>query len=422
MAAISVGLSFLIFSSVKLYQPWRGANLARLIARTLLSWIFVVAILTFLGFATKRTEIYSRKLLLTWMLASPVALVILRLLVYKVLGWVRAKGFNYRTVVIGGAGELGKQLAANILLVRTMGMRILGFFDDNLQGQEVELGVAGERYPILGTLEDMVHFVGQHKVDMVYLALPFRAENRIREIIEALQDTTASVYLAPDVFIFSLLQAGLTDLRGLPLISLWETPFFGVNGWLKRAEDLVLGSLILLIILPVMAVVALGVKLSSPGPVIFKQRRWGLNGQEIFVYKFRTMTVCEDGDVVHQAQREDQRLTTFGSFLRRASLDELPQFFNVIMGTMSIVGPRPHAIAHNEYFRQRIPGYMLRHKVRPGITGWAQIHGMRGGSELRDMEKRIEFDLDYLRRWSLWLDLKIILYSIFLIFTDENAY
>jgi putative colanic acid biosysnthesis UDP-glucose lipid carrier transferase len=423
LAGVSAGLSILIFSLVNLYQPWRGVHLSRLIGRIVLSWIFVIAILALVGFAAKRTDIYSRKLLLTWMVAAPTSLIMLRWLVYRFLGWARACGFNTRSVVIAGAGDLGQQLAANILHVRALGMRILGFFDDNHQGRDIDLrDTAGTRFPILGNLDEMVEFVRQQRVDMVYLALPFRAEARIREVIHALQDTTASVYLAPDVFIFSLLQAGLTDLRGIPLISLWETPFFGVNGWLKRAEDLILGSLILVCILPVMALAAIGVKLSSPGPVIFKQRRWGLNGEEILVYKFRTMTVCEDGEEVQQASRRDKRLTSFGAFLRRTSLDELPQFFNVIMGTMSIVGPRPHAVAHNEHFRHLIPGYMLRHKVRPGITGWAQINGFRGGSELPEMEKRIEYDLDYLRRWSLWLDLKIIFYSVMLVFTDRNAY
>jgi putative colanic acid biosynthesis UDP-glucose lipid carrier transferase len=422
LAAVTSALGIFIFSAVNLYQPWRGVQTTRLIARIVLSWIFIIAILAFLGFATKRTGLYSRKLLLTWIIASPAVLVALRLLVYRMLGWARARGFNTRAVVIGGAGELGRKLAVNILQVRSMGMQILGFFDDNHEGQ-VDLEVAaGTRFPILGNLDDMVDFVRRHKVDMVYLALPFRAENRIREISEALRDTTASLYLAPDVFIFSLLQAGLTDLRGIPLISLWETPFFGVNGWLKRAEDLILGTLILICIMPIMVLIAIGVKLSSPGPVIFKQRRWGLNGQEINVYKFRTMTVCEDGGSVQQAIRDDDRLTSFGSFLRRTSLDELPQFVNVIMGSMSIVGPRPHAVAHNEFFRQQVPGYMLRHKVRPGITGWAQINGFRGGSALQDMEKRLEYDLEYLRRWSLWLDLKIIASSVFLIFSDKNAY
>ncbi len=423
LGIVAFFLSILVFTAVNLYQPWRGARILRLMARIVLAWLFVVLILAFLGFATKKTAIYSRRLVLTWMIAVPAVLTTLRFIIYSMLAWARARGYNTRTVVIAGAGDLGRRLAANILQIPGMGMRILGFFDDNLRGQEVELKVSdGCRYQVLGDLDYMVNFVRQHKIDMVYLALPFRAESRIRQIVDSLQDTTASVYFVPDVFIFSLLQAGLTDLRGIPLISLWETPFFGVNGWVKRAEDLILGGLILICILPIMAIIAIGVKLSSPGPVIFKQRRWGLNGEEIIVYKFRTMTVCEDGKSVKQAEPGDSRLTPFGAFLRRTSLDELPQFFNVILGSMSIVGPRPHAVPHNEFFRQRLPGYMLRHKVRPGITGWAQIHGFRGGKELKDMEKRLEYDLDYLRRWSLWLDLKIIFYSIFLIFTDKRAY
>jgi putative colanic acid biosynthesis UDP-glucose lipid carrier transferase len=242
-------------------------------------------------------------------------------------------------------------------------------------------------------------------------------------VVEALRDTTASVYFVPDVFTFSLLTAGFTDLRGIPLVSLWETPFFGLNGWVKRLEDLVLASLILLLISPLMLFIALRVKLSSPGPVIFKQRRYGLDGHEIIVYKFRTMKVCEDGPAIPQATKDDQRVTRLGRFLRSTSLDELPQFFNVLMGTMSIVGPRPHAVAHNEYYRRLIPGYMLRHKVRPGLTGWAQINGWRGETETLDkMEKRVEFDLDYLRHWSLGFDLKIIWLTIWRGMMGSQAY
>jgi putative colanic acid biosynthesis UDP-glucose lipid carrier transferase len=242
-------------------------------------------------------------------------------------------------------------------------------------------------------------------------------------VVESLRDTTASVYYVPDVFIFSLFSASLTDLRGIPMVALWETPFFGVNGWLKRAEDLVLASLILILVSPLLVLIGLGVKLSSPGPIIFRQRRYGLDGSEIMVYKFRTMKVCEDGPHIPQTIKDDSRVTPFGSWLRRTSLDELPQFFNVLNGSMSIVGPRPHAVAHNEYYRRLIPGYMLRHKVRPGLTGWAQINGWRGETEtLEKMEKRVEFDLEYLRRWSLWFDLKIIFLTIFRGFKDSHAY
>jgi putative colanic acid biosynthesis UDP-glucose lipid carrier transferase len=302
-------------------------------------------------------------------------------------------------------------------------MRLLGFFDDRLTGKQIKMNPTGDIYPVLGNLDAMVDFIREKGVNLVYLALPLRAEGRLRLVVESLQDTTASVYFAPDVFTFSLLKAKVTELEGIPLISLWETPFFGVNGWLKRAEDLILATLFLLAIWPVMLAIALGVKLSSPGPIIFKQRRYGLDGREILVCKFRTMSVCQDGEEVPLATRNDPRVTSFGAFLRRHSLDELPQLFNVLQGTMSIVGPRPHAVVHNEYYRKRIPSYMLRHKVRPGITGWAQVNGWRGETDkLGKMEKRVEYDLDYICNWSLWLDLKIIFLTIFVVFRDEQAY
>ena len=418
-------LTIMIFQSANLHQPWRGANLAGLVRRVFLSWIVVIAVLSVLGYVTKTSIFFSRKVILTWMTVTPAALVTLRLQVYLGLRWLRHQGRNTRVVVIAGAGDLGRRLAKNIIDTPWLGMRLSGFFDDRLQG-EVEIPARGNKrgtYRILGNLEDMVPYTQGNRVDMVYLALPLRAEERLRQVVEALQDTTASVYYVPDVFTFSLLTAGFTDLRGIPLISLWETPFFGINGWVKRVEDLVLASLILLSVSPIMLLIALGVKFSSAGPIIFKQRRYGLDGDEIVVYKFRTMKVCEDGAQVPQATSHDHRVTPLGRFLRRTSLDELPQFFNVLQGTMSIVGPRPHAVAHNEYYRRLIPGYMLRHKVRPGLTGWAQVNGWRGETETLDkMEKRVEFDLDYLRRWSLGFDLKIIWLTVWRSLTDTQAY
>jgi putative colanic acid biosynthesis UDP-glucose lipid carrier transferase len=416
-------LMMVIFQGAQLYRPWRGANLMGLVRQVFVVWTLVAAILVTLGYVTKTSAIFSRQVVLSWMVLAPLVLVGLRLKVYMGLHWARERGFNSRTVVIAGAGELGKQLAKNVVDTPWLGMQLYGFFDDNLVGEKIELQPGGRGYPVLGDLDDMVQFARDHKIDMVYLALPLRAEDRFRQVVDALKDTTASVYFAPDLFAFSLLHASLTDLRGIPLVSLWETPFYGINGWLKRVEDLVLASIILLAVFPLMLVIALGVKLTSPGPVIFKQRRYGLDGEEIVVYKFRTMTVCQDGPEVPQATRQDHRVTRFGAFLRRHSLDELPQFFNVLKGTMSIVGPRPHAVAHNEYYRRRIPAYMLRHKVRPGLTGWAQINGWRGETEtLEKMEKRIEYDLDYLRRWSLWFDLKIIFLTMFRGFRDTHAY
>ena len=207
------------------------------------------------------------------------------------------------------------------------------------------------------------------------------------------------------------------------MVAVCETPFYGFNGVVKRVSDFVLASAILALISPLMIAIAIGVKLSSPGPVLFKQRRYGVDGRKIVVYKFRTMTVVEDGEVIKQATKNDERITRFGAFLRRTSADELPQFINVLQGRMSVVGPRPHAVAHNELYRKLIRGYMIRHKVRPGITGLAQVHGYRGETEtVEKMKARIEYDLAYLRNWSLLLDLQIILKTIVVVLKKQNAY
>jgi putative colanic acid biosynthesis UDP-glucose lipid carrier transferase len=249
------------------------------------------------------------------------------------------------------------------------------------------------------------------------------SQPRIVRLLDELRDTTASVYFAPDIFTFDLIQARVDEVAGIPVVAVCETPFYGLSGMLKRASDIVLAGIILLLILPLMAAIAVGVKMGSPGPVLFKQRRYGLDGEEIVVYKFRSMTVSEDGAVVTQARKNDKRVTPFGAFLRKSSLDELPQFINVLQGRMSIVGPRPHAVAHNEQYRKRIKGYMLRHKVKPGITGWAQVNGLRGETETLDkMQARVAHDIDYLRNWSLMFDLMIIAKTVLVVFRDRNAY
>jgi putative colanic acid biosynthesis UDP-glucose lipid carrier transferase len=229
--------------------------------------------------------------------------------------------------------------------------------------------------------------------------------------------------MVPDLFVFDLFHANWSSVAGMPVVSVYEDPFFGIEGGIKRLEDVLLGSLILLMVSPLMLLIALGVKLTSPGPVLFKQRRYGLNGQVVEVWKFRSMTVCDDGDRVVQAKKNDARVTPFGAFLRRTSLDELPQFINVLQGQMSIVGPRPHAVAHNEEYRNMIQGYMLRHKVKPGITGWAQVNGWRGETDTLDkMQSRVDCDLAYVRNWSLWLDIKIIIKTVFKGFVGNNVY
>jgi len=316
---------------------------------------------------------------------------------------------------------LGVTLAGTIAGNPTMGLKLLGFYDDRQPAGARPL--ATQPHMVLGNLDTLVQKAREGKIDVIYITLPMRAETRIKDLVDKLADTTVSVYLVPDFFMFSLMNTSLGQVGNLPIVSIHETPFYGVDGWIKRVEDIVLSLAILALIAVPMLLIALAVRLTSKGSAIFKQRRYGLQGQEIMVYKFRSMTVCEDGDRVCQATKEDDRITPLGRFLRRTSLDELPQFINVLQGRMSIVGPRPHAVAHNEMYRKLINGYMLRHKVKPGITGWAQVNGLRGETETVDkMKARIEYDLDYIRNWSIWLDLKIVFMTVLKGFTGKNAY
>jgi len=257
--------------------------------------------------------------------------------------------------------------------------------------------------------------------------LPMVQEKRILNLLDDVRDTTASIYFVPDLFIFDLIQARVDDVNGIPVLAVCESPFAGVTGLLKRLSDIVLASVLLILVSPIMLLIAISIKISMPGPVLFKQKRYGLDGEEIKVYKFRTMKQCDneknsEKNVV-QATRNDPRVTELGAILRKSSLDELPQFFNVLQGRMSVVGPRPHAVAHNEEYRKLIKGYMTRHKVKPGITGWAQVNGSRGETDtIEKMESRIRYDLDYLRHWSLGLDSMIIMRTVLMMFRDKNAY
>jgi putative colanic acid biosynthesis UDP-glucose lipid carrier transferase len=318
-----------------------------------------------------------------------------------------------------GAGPLGASVAHALQQQRNNPANFLGWFDDRARERlHSETGAK-----LLGSLDDLAPYVRRHGVKEVYITLPLSSHPRIAELLESVQGTTASVYYVPDIPGISIIQGRLHDINGVPVLGLYETPFTGINEVVKRASDIVLSLLILLLISPLMLAIAIGVKLSSPGPVLFKQRRNGLDGSEIMVYKFRSMTSQDNGSVIVQASKNDPRITPFGAIIRRTSLDELPQFFNVLQGTMSIVGPRPHAVAHNEMYSQAIKSYMVRHKVRPGITGWAQVNGLRGETRnLEQMRERVEYDLEYLRNWSIWLDLRIILRTILLMFHDRRAY
>jgi putative colanic acid biosynthesis UDP-glucose lipid carrier transferase len=311
------------------------------------------------------------------------------------------------------------QFANKVERLPNLFIKVCGFFDDRAE----ERWPSGMRHPVLGNMDAIASYVRQHQIKMIFISQPISAQPRIRRLLDELQDTTASVYFLPDIYVFDLMQARFDNVGGMPVVAICESPFTGFNSLVKRSSDIVLAGLITLALVPVMAVIAAAVRYSSPGPVIFRQRRYGLYGEEIIVYKFRSMTVAEDGAQVVQAKKNDQRVTKVGAFLRKSSLDELPQFINVLQGRMSIVGPRPHAVAHNEQYRKLIKGYMLRHKVKPGITGWAQVNGLRGETETLDkMEARISYDLDYLRNWSLWMDLWIVVRTLKVVAARENAH
>lgn len=322
-----------------------------------------------------------------------------------------------RRQVIVGANRIGCDLAARLANEPWLG-GVAGYFDD----RRVERIPRECRTLLLGRFADLPDYARRNTVHVIYVCLPISRHPRIRRLLDALGDTTASIYFVPDLSGFDLMQARFGEIRGMPLLAVRETPFCGMAGVLKRASDLVFATAALPVVLPLSAVIAYFVRRSSPGPVLFRQRRCGLDGQEFTVYKFRTMTMCEDEDV-RQATRDDPRVTRVGRFLRRTSLDELPQLLNVLAGRMSLVGPRPHAVAHNEHYRKLVSGYMLRHKVRPGITGLAQVNGLRGETrELEKMIQRVRYDLEYLKNWSLGLDVRILLKTVRIVLTDRNAY
>lgn len=404
-----------------MYRSWRGVSAKREIFSLLFIWLFTSFLLLSWGFITKHTEEFSRLALFTWLITSPVLILGCRMGIRLLQRILRSSGYNSRNFAIIGVTELGFQLARNIEKLPEMGLKLIGFYDD--RGDERTPEVPEDIGYRIGNLDDLLEQARAGKVDIIYITFPMRAEDRIRGVLSRLSDTTASVYVVPDFFVFELLHSRWSDILGLPVVSIFETPFYGIDGLAKRLCDLVLGGLLLTLLSVPMAIIALWIKFTSPGPVFFRQRRYGLDGREIRVWKFRTMTVCEDGTQAVQATKNDHRVTKTGAILRRTSLDELPQLFNVIDGDMSLIGPRPHPNTLNEQFRQKVEGYMLRHKVKPGITGLAQVSGWRGETDTPEkMEKRIEFDLRYIREWSLWLDIKILFQTVWVVIMGENAY
>ena len=422
IAATAVGLVVFQFSAELngLYRSWRGAPMGRELGQSLWTWASVPPTLIALAFVLKTSADYSRFVTLAWFFVAPAAIALWRVGVRFGLVGLRRKGLNSRTVAIVGATPVAERLGNRIVQDPWHGMKLVGVYEDRAPDRRYELPDWGV---CRGTFAQMVEDAKAGKFDIVYITLPMKAEPRIQHLIEELADTTATVYAAADLLTYELMHNQWSQVGEVPVVSIYDSPFSGLGGWMKRVEDIVLSSIILCLIAVPMLFIALAIKLTSPGPVFFKQRRYGLNGKELRVLKFRTMTCCEDGPSVRQATKNDARITKVGAFLRRTSLDEFPQFLQALTGEMSIVGPRPHAVAHNELYRAKIRGYMLRHKVKPGITGWAQVNGWRGETDvLEKMQKRVEHDLEYIRNWGLGWDLKIVFLTIFGKKTNHNAY
>ncbi|MCW8918053.1 MAG: undecaprenyl-phosphate glucose phosphotransferase [Gammaproteobacteria bacterium] len=412
------GLSFTFFNQATgVYTGWRGRSLFAGFRKVLQAWGITWMFLIILAFMLKDVANFSRLTVTLWALITPIALFTYRFLIRLILARLRAQEWNRRNIAIIGAGHLGQRLAETLNQSKMFGYNPVAFYDDapNTAGRSV----AG--IPVVGTIDDLLKGAPLDGLyDEIYISLPMRAEERIKSILNALADSSITVKFIPDFFSFDLLHSQLTDIGGIPVVSVYDSPLNSMsNAIQKRMEDIILSTLILLLISPLFMVLSLGVKLSSPGPVFYRQARIGWNGKNFNMLKFRSMPIDAEKEGVQWGGSKNKTTSKFGAFIRKTSLDELPQFFNVLKGDMSIVGPRPERDIFVEEFRKKIPRYMQKHMVKAGITGWAQIHGWRGDTSL---EKRIEFDLYYIDNWSLWLDFRIIILTFIKGFINKNAY
>ncbi|WP_146676722.1 undecaprenyl-phosphate glucose phosphotransferase [Pirellula sp. SH-Sr6A] len=402
------------------YRRSGGQSANSEVALGTIAWIITFVSILLVGVFTKQIDTFARSSMVAWFFVGGLLLLCSHMVVRAAMEYLCKLGVGVRRTAIIGANRLGYDIARNAIRSADSGLRIVGFYDD--RGAERRQDHEQDLPDYCGTTAELMASTQRGEIDVVLIALPMRAEKRIQDLLDVFGNTTASVYIVPDFFVFELLHSRWTQVGGLPVVSVFETPMYGVDGWVKRALDLSVSLIGVILISPILLICALLVRFTSQGPVFFRQKRYGLDGKEILVWKFRSMFTCDNGSVVKQATKDDPRVTPVGRILRRTSLDELPQLFNVIDGSMSLVGPRPHANAHNEHYRKLIRGYMMRHKVKPGITGLAQVEGSRGETDtIEKMEARIALDHRYIREWSLWLDIKLIL-KTFRVVLRQDAY
>jgi len=415
---------FVVGEMFGIYRPSRGRSADHEVSLATAAWTVVFGGLLLVGLLTRTVETFARSSIIAWYIVGGLFLLCTHMGVRGILESLGRRGFGTRKTAVVGANRLGLEIAQNARMSSDSGLQIIGFFDDRGNGldstRKAELPEAST--PFMGDSDKLIELIGKGEIDTVLITLPMRAEKRIQSLLDKLANTTASAYIVPDFFVFELLHSRWTSVGCLPVVSVFESPIYGVDGGLKRGLDLVISLVGVVMICPILLLCAALIKCTSEGPVFFRQKRYGLDGKEILVWKFRSMYTCDNGPVVRQATKNDPRITPIGKILRKTSLDELPQLFNVIEGNMSLVGPRPHATAHNEHFRKLIRGYMMRHKVKPGITGLAQVEGSRGETDTTEkMEARIFLDHRYIREWSVWMDIKI-LFRTFFVVLKQDAY
>lgn len=414
--AVAVLLSVVIFPFLSLYRAWRGSSVFDELKLLTLGWVLTAFLLATFALMTKTGAAYSRLWVGVWFISGWSTLVFFRILLRLLLRWMRRKGRNLRQIVIVGAGDLGKEVAERVNAANWTGLEIVGFFSQNCTDEPKTT----EAFPILGDLDSLPNFVGSNSVDQVWVAMPLKDEETVKAVLHSLRHSAVDICYIPDIFGFQLLNHSFTEIAGLPVVNLSATPMEGINRWLKAIEDQVLAFIILTLVSPLMLLIAMGVKLSSKGPIFFRQERVSWNGEPFTMYKFRSMvTSVEEESGPVWAMQGESRATWFGSILRKSSLDELPQFINVLKGEMSIVGPRPERSVFVERFKDQVPDYMKKHLVKAGITGWAQVNGWRGDT---DLKKRVEHDIYYIEHWSVWFDLKIIMLTFLKGFMHRNAY
>ncbi|MFZ2314386.1 MAG: undecaprenyl-phosphate glucose phosphotransferase [Gammaproteobacteria bacterium] len=413
---IGVLLTPIVFSFFHIYDSLRGKGFFRHVFSLIQAVCILGLLMAGLSFFTKSGDTFSRTWFSIWLGLALVLLILIRCSILVFLRYMRMHGMNERRIVIFGAGELGGKLAATVQQAMWTGFRVVSFIDDYADQKPTAI----QSIPVIQTPEHLSDYLHQQKIDEIWIALPLRAESRVKAVLHELRRHTITTRFVLDIFGMDLVNHTVIDLAGFPVLNICSTPMVGANRVLKAIEDRILAALILLAISPIFIPIAMAVKISSPGPIFYRQKRVGWNGNEFEMLKFRSMPMnAEAGTGPVWASKGDGRATKIGQFLRKTSLDELPQFINVLRGEMSIVGPRPERKVFVDEFKEKIPRYMQKHLVKAGITGWAQVNGWRGNTSL---EKRIEYDLYYIEHWSLFLDIKIIFLTIFRGFVNRNAY